>query len=125
MDIGNVYLDIKVKDAKNQEQYLTYDNMQEFILVETAGTSLPYICFSFWSLNKELIELFIENNEVEVSLGNSVQDANTFKMNLLTTPKNNDPSDATATIAVSGFLGDKGYMVDRGKCKAYYGNSLS
>ena len=124
MDIGNVYLDIKVKDAKNQEQYLTYDNMQEFILVETAGTSLPYICFSFWSLNKELIELFIENNEVEVSLGNSVQDANTFKMNLLTTPKNNDPSDATATIAVSGFLGDKGYMVDRGKCKAYYGNSL-
>ena len=124
MLIGNVYLDIKVKDAQNREQYLTYDNMQELILVETAGTSLPYICFSFWSLNKDLIELFIENNEVEVSIGNSVQDANTFKMNLLSTPKNNDASDSTATIAVNGFLGDKSYMVDRGKCKAYIGNSL-
>ena len=124
MLIGNVYLDIKVKDAQNRVQYLTYDNMQELILVETAGTSLPYVCFSFWSLDKDLIELFIENNEVEISIGNSVQDANTFKMNLLSTPKNNDASDSTATIAVNGFLGDKGYMVDRGKCKAYIGNSL-
>lgn len=124
MEIGNVYLDIKVKDAKNKDQYLTYDNMKDFVLVETAGTSLPYICFSFWSLNKDLIELFIENNEVEVSIGNTVQDANTYKMNLLETPKNNDPSDASATITANGFLGDKSYMVDRGKCKAYHGNSL-
>ena len=124
MEIGNVYLDLKVRDAENKDIYLSYDNMNEFLLVETAGTSLPYICFSFWTTDKKLIELFIENNEVEVSIGNTPEDAHTFRMNLFMTPKNNDSSDGTATISASGFLGDKSYMVDRGKCKAYRGNSL-
>lgn len=125
MQIGeNVYLSIKVTNAKNEEQYLSYDNMKEFILVETAGTSLPYVCFSFWTTNKKLIELFIENNQAEVSLGNTVQDAETFKMNLFQTPKNTDPSDNTATISAGGFLANNSYMVNRGECKAYKGNSL-
>ena len=125
MQIGeNVYLNIKVINAKNEEQYLSFDNMKEFILVETAGTSLPYVCFSFWTTNKKLIELFIENNKVEVSLGNTVQDAETFKMTLFQTPKNTDPSDNTATISAAGFLADNAFMVNRGECKAYKGNSL-
>ena len=125
MEIGNVYLDIKIRNGKNEEMYILPSNMNgEFMLVETAGTSLPYICFSFWTTNKKLIESFIENNEVEIALGNTPEESDTFRMNLFLTPKNNDSSDGTATVNASGFLGDKSYMVDRGKCKAYHGNSL-
>lgn len=122
----NVYLDIKVKSNKflNLSKSLSFDNLKDFIMVETAGTSLPYICFSFFTTDKELIEYFIENNKVEVTLGNTAQDAETFTMNLFATPKDTDPSGNTATISASGFLGDNAYMVDRGKCKAYTGNSL-
>ena len=127
MQIGeNVYLDIKVKSDKalKPTRALSYDNLKDFIMVETAGTSLPYICFSFFATDKDLIEYFIENNKVEISLGNTVEDAETFTMSLFSTPKDTDPSGDTATISASGFLGDNDYMVSRGECKAYKGNSL-
>ena len=73
MQIGDsVYLDIKVKGL-NKEGFITHENLKSFILTETAGTSLPYLCFSFFTtgIDKEITEYFVENNnaEIEVAIG--------------------------------------------------------
>ena len=122
----NAYLDIKVKSAKALQSSiaLSYDNLKNFIIVETAGASLPYACFSFFTSNKELVEYFIENNKIEVTVGNTVNDAETFIINLINTPKDTDSSGDMATITASGFLGDTDFMVNKGHCEAYRGNSL-
>lgn len=120
------YLDIKVRSAKALQSSiaLSFDNLKNFIIVETAGASLPYACFSFFTSNKELVEYFIENNKIEVTVGNTANDAETFTINLINTPKDTDPSGDMATITASGFLGDVDFMVNKGHCDAYRGNSL-
>lgn len=127
MQIGNsVYLNIKVKGSLNFDDFITPQNLKNFMLVETAGTSLPYVCFSFFSTDKKIIEYFIENNskDIEVSIGNTIEDSDKFNVQLITTPKGTDGSDATATITAGGFIGSKPFMVDKGECRAFLGNSL-
>jgi len=123
MQIGNsVYVDIRVKGS-DQRGILTFDNMKELQLVETAGTSLPYICLSFFTLDKNLADLFMQNNQIEVSIGQTAEDAETFVMSPLRAPKDTDPSGETWTIECGGFIGDNTYMMDK-VSKAYVGNSL-
>ena len=124
MQIGDsVYLDIKVKGS-NKRNFLTPQNLKTFMIIESSGASLPIASFSFFSEDKSIIELFIENNKIEMSIGNTIEDANTIYMEPMPTPKNTDGSDATATISASGFLCSKPFMVDKGECRSYTGNSL-
>lgn len=126
MQIGNsIYLDIKIKGSL-QGSFLTPQNLKSFLIAETAGTSLPIACFSFFSLDKKIIEYFVENNnkEIEVSIGNTLEDSNKFSVQLMPTPKSTDASDVAASISTGGFIGSKPFMVDKGECKAYAGNSL-
>ena len=128
MQIGDsVYIDVKINGI-NKEGFITPENLKSFILTETAGTSLPYLCFSFFTkgLDKSITEYFVENNntEIEVSIGNTPEDSNKFNVQLVKTPKNTDGSDATTTIDGAGFIGNKSYMTDKGECRTYKGNSL-
>ena len=61
-----VYLEIKVKGS-DREGIVSFDMLQRFEMVETAGASLPYICFSFATFDKSLADLFIENNKRLIS----------------------------------------------------------
>lgn len=126
MKLGNgVYVDIAIKGS-GKHDFINEKNLRSFTMVETAGTSLPYISFSFVTTDKDIVEFFNEKNdrEIEVSIGSSPDKIDTFIVQLIPTRKNNDPSDKTATIDAGGFLCSKPYMVDRGECRAYTGNSL-
>lgn len=124
MQLGNsVYLEIKVKGS-DREGIVSYDMLRKFQLVETAGTSLPYICFAFATFDKSLADLFMENNQVIVSLGETKEKSNTFNLFTVTNSKDTDPSNNSWTIYYGGFIGSNEFMMNKGICKDYPGNSL-
>ena len=125
MQVGNnIYLEIKVKGS-NREGIVTFDMLQRFEMVETAGTSLPYICFAFATLDKGLVDLFIENNEVIVSVGETRETCDTFKLHSVINTKDTDPSNNSWTVYYGGFIGERNdFMMDKGVCNAYPGNSI-
>lgn len=125
MQIGdNVYMDIRIKDESRKRVALSYDNMKDFQLVETAGTSLPYICFSFFTFDKNLAEYFMENNEIEISIGETAEKSDKFVIRPILDAKDTDPSDNSWTVSMGGFIGDPSFMMDKERCKSYNGNSL-
>ena len=124
MQIGDsAYLEIKVKGS-NREGIVAYDMLKRFQLVETAGASLPYICFSFATFDESLANLFIENNEVLVTIGETKEKASTFSLHAVTNTKDTDPSNNSWTIYYGGFIGSSEFMMNKGICKEYAGNSL-
>lgn len=126
MQIGNnVYIDIRVKGS-DKRNIIKADNMKRLELVETAGASLPYFYASFFTFDRELADLFMQNNLVEVLIGETEENADTFTIQYFPPekPKNNDPSGNSWTVEISGFLGNMSYMMDRDKTKAYPGHSL-
>lgn len=123
MQIGNVYLEIKVKGS-NKEGIVSYDMLQRFEMVETAGTSLPYICFSFATFDKGLADLFIENNQVIVSIGETKEKSNSFNLHSIVNSKDTDPSNNSWTVYYGGFIGSNEFMMNKGICQDYAGNSL-
>jgi hypothetical protein len=123
MQVGNIYLDIKVKGS-DAEGIITYDMLESFEIVETAGTSLPYICFSFATMDEKLANLFMQNNEVMVTIGETREKADTFKLHSIDNPKDTDPSSNSWRVQYGGFLGSNEFMVNKGFCADYPGNSL-
>ena len=67
MQVGNVYIDLKVVGS-NKENIVTYDNIRILQLVETAGTSLPYICGSLFTLDKSVGDYFQGNNLLQINI---------------------------------------------------------
>ena len=118
-----VYLEIKVKGS-NKEGIVSYDMLKRFELVETAGTSLPYICFSFATFDKSLADLFMENNEVTVSIGETKEKSDTFKLHSVSNTKDTDPSNNSWTVYYGGFIGRNDFMMNKDMCNDYVGNSL-
>ena len=118
-----VYLEIKVKGS-DREGIVSYDMLRRFELVETAGTSLPYICFAFATFDKGLADLFVENNEVIVSIGETKEKADSFSLHSVINSKDTDPSNNSWTIYYGGFIGSNAFMMDKNICKEYPGNSL-
>ena len=118
-----VYLEIKVKGS-NREGIVSYDMLKRFELVETAGTSLPYVCFSFATFDKSLADLFMENNEVIVSIGETKEKANSFSLHSAVNSKDTDPSNNSWTVYYGGFIGNNEFMMSKGVCEDYSGNSL-
>lgn len=123
MQVGNVYLDIKVKGS-NKEGIVTFDMLKKFEIVETAGTSLPYICFAFATFEEGLADLFIENNEVIISIGETKEKANSFSIYSVVNSKDTDPSNNAWTVYYGGFIGSNEFMMNKGLCNDYAGNSL-
>lgn len=126
MQIGeNAYLSIKVKGK--EEELATAENVQEFMLVETSGTSLPYICFSLTTIGgrKDLTSFVKENNIIQVSIGTTAEDAETYEFTPFVAPKNSNGSEDAQAVSVGGFIGDNAFMTDKGACRAFRGNSLA
>ena len=119
----NTFIDISIKDS-GKYNFINEQNLEKLILVQTAGASLPYISFSFTTTDTSIIQYFNENNDVQVSIGNGVQDADKLNVQLLIDPKKSGPANDTGTVNAGGFLCSRPYMVDRGECRAYNGNSL-
>ena len=118
-----VYLEIKVKGS-NEEGIISYDMLKKFELVETAGTSLPYIFFSFATFDKSLADLFVENNQVTVSLGETRRKSDSFNLYSIINSKDTDPSNNSWIVHYGGFIGSNAFMMDKNICKEYPGNSL-
>lgn len=120
----NIYFDIKIANYDTSEPIVTSDNMGRFQLVESAGASLPYLVFSFFTTKSELVGYFCAVNEIEVTIGETAEAADTFKFRLLDNPKNSETSDRGWEIVVGGFLGDTYFMVSKDN-ESLTGNSLS
>lgn len=120
---SNVYVDIKVKGS-NKEGIVSYDMLENFQLVETAGTSLPYICFSFATFDKDLADLFMENNQIVVTIGETKEQAETFTIYPFVNTKDTDASNNSWKVTLGGFIGNNSYMMNKAECKSYNGNSL-
>ena len=118
-----VYLEIKVKGS-DREGIVSYDMLKRFELVETAGTSLPYVCFAFATFDKSLADLFVENNQVTVLIGETKEKADSFNLYSVVNSKDTDPSNNSWTIYYGGFIGSNAFMMDKNICKEYPGNSL-
>ena len=119
----NVYLEIKVKGS-DREGIVSYDMLKRFELVETAGTSLPYVCFAFATFDKSLADLFMENNEVIVSIGETKDRSDSFSLHSVFNSKDTDPSNNSWTVYYGGFIGSNEFMMNKGICQDYNGNSL-
>ena len=124
MQVGNnIYLEIRVKGS-NKEGIVSFDMLRNFEIVETAGTSLPYICFAFGTLDQGLADLFIENNEVVVSIGETKEKADSFSVHSVINSKDTEPSNKGWTVYYGGFIGSNEFMMNKGVCQEYPGNSL-
>ena len=123
MQVGNVYLEIKVKGS-NKEGIVSFDMLRRFEMVETAGTSLPYVCFAFATFDKGLVDLFIENNEVTICIGETRENSSSFKLHSIVNSKDTDASNASWTVYYGGFIGSNEFMINKGICQDYPGNSL-
>ena len=124
MQLGNsVFIEIKIKGS-DKEGIVSYDMLNRLELVETAGTSLPYICFSFATFDKSLADLFVENNQVTVSIGDTRERAESFNVYAVVNSKDTDASNNSWTINYGGFIGSNEFMMNKSVCKEYAGNSL-
>lgn len=122
MQVGNVYVDIKIVGS-NKNNILNQDNMRVLQITETAGASLPYAWIRFFTFESNLADFFQENNTIEITMGTSPQDCDTFQMFMLDGTKDQDPSGSGWIIDIAGFLYSNAYMVGKFS-EAYAGNSL-
>lgn len=125
MLVGNVYLDVRVKDT-DIKNTITPDNLEVFQIVETSGASLPYVYVRFFTQSDKVGGSFLENNPVNILIGESEEKAETFTVLPFPAknPKTTDPSGDTWTIEISGFIGNNSYMMDRNNSRAFNGTSL-
>ena len=123
MQIGNsIYFDIEVM-GMDIENFLTYADILDFILVETAGASLPYIYIKMIIRDEKIKNSFLLNNQLKVSIGENSTNADSFIVDVHNVHSNSDASDIGWLVEVSGFIGNRDYMVEQ-RTKAYTGNSL-
>lgn len=119
----NLYLDLEIKDL-NARNFLTVNDLVDFQIIETAGTSLPLIYMSFVTSDKKISEHFIRKNEVVVKLGETEETADSFTVSIYShNPPNNDSQGNKVLVEFGGFIKPQEYMVNL-ENKAYWGNSL-
>lgn len=122
--MDNIFIDIKVKGSSSNGE-LNYDQLKNFELVETAGTSLPYVCFEFFTFNEDWAKQFVKSNTIELKIGETEDKAETFTVDLLMNEMDTDPSGNSWTITGGGFIGDTDFITNKAECKAYTGNSMT
>ena len=124
MQIGeNVYLDLEIEDL-DVRSFLRTEDVIDFQIIETAGTSLPVVYMSFLSYDQRIINYFIRNNLVKIKFGESEEDADTFIVSIYSsTPPNNNSQGDRRVVEFSGFINSQDYMVNF-ETKTYWGNSM-
>ena len=123
MKVGNIYFDIEIEDL-NRSKFLQYQDLVDFRIIETAGTSLPIFYAAFLSTDADIINYFIQNNKVKIKIGESETDADTFLVDIYkAAPPANSTSGTTKQVEFAGFLLNQDYMTNL-ETKAYRGNSL-
>lgn len=121
----NVYFKVELENTTSLPQpFITQDNMGQFKIVETAGTSLPFVVLSFYTTDEKVIGYFSSNNLVKVTVGNSENDCKTFTFRPLDNPKKSETSERGWEVVVGGFLGDTRFMTAKGN-NTFQGTSLS
>ncbi len=123
MQIGNnLYIDVEIEDM-GYKDFLSYSDVMDFILVETAGASLPYVYMKLIIRDEKIKNAFQQNNTIKITIGNTVFEADTFNVELVNVVAPKDPSDTGWIVEFTGFLGSLSYMKEA-RTKAYWGNSL-
>ena len=106
------------------QDFVEYSDVLNFRLVESAGASLPYLYVKFLTRNKDVMNSIQQGNIVDVSIGNTVEDADTFEIIALQPSQaKEDPSGSGWCVELVGFIGPKAYMIDQFN-DCYVGNSL-
>ena len=106
------------------QDFVEYSDVLNFRLVESAGASLPYLYVKFLTRNKDVMNSIQQGNIVDVSIGNTVEDADTFEIIALQPSQaKEDPSGSGWCVELVGFIGPKAYMIDQFN-ECYLGNSL-
>ena len=121
----NVYFKVEVLDLPQpiQQPIITQNNMGSFHMIEPAGASLPYIVFSFFTTDENLIGFFSPINKIKVTVGNSQNDSSSFTFRPLEPQRTSETSERGWEVVVGGFLGDGAYMTAK-ETSLYVGNSL-
>ena len=124
MQIGNnSYIDIEIEDLDIKD-FLKVEDLVDLQIIETAGTSLPIFYAAFFSNNKDVLNHFIENNRVKVTIGKTKETADTFTVLIHKgTPPNDGPTGVRSLVEFGGFILNRDYMVNF-ESQAYWGNSL-
>ena len=122
MQVGNTFIDVKVV-GYDKNNIVTLDNMKLMRIVETSGTSLPYLYGSFYTYDRNLADYFQLNNTLQIGIGDDASNADYFTVYLIDSPKDQDSSSSGWLIEFGGFLGPTTYMMNK-VSKAYKGNSL-
>ena len=119
----NLYLDVEIEDL-GVKNFLKAEDVYDFQIIETAGTSLPIIYMAFLTNEQNIINYFIRNNVVKVKIGEREEDADVFSVSIYSSsPPNNDTSGSRRLVEFSGFVKPQDYMVNF-ETKTYWGNSL-
>ena len=123
MQIGNnLYINVEIVDMGFSD-FLTYSDVMDFRMVETAGASLPYIYMKIIVRDEKIKNSFQQNNIIRVTMGNNVESADSFNVELVNVEAPKDPSDTGWVVEFAGFIGSQSYMQEA-RTKAYWGNSL-
>lgn len=123
MQIGNnLYINVEIVDMGFSD-FLTYSDVMDFRMVETAGASLPYIYMKIIVRDEKIKNSFQQNNIIRVTMGNTVESADSFNVELVNVEAPKDPSDTGWVVEFAGFIGSQSYMQEA-RTKAYWGNSL-
>lgn len=119
----NLYLDVEIEDL-GIKNFLKAEDLYDFQMIETAGTSLPIIYLAFLTTEQDIVNYFIRNNVVKVKIGEKEEDADIFTVSIYSSsPPNNDSEGTKRLIEFSGFVKPQEYMVNF-ETKTYWGNSL-
>ena len=124
MQVNNVmYLDLEIEGYEGKN-LISYSDIYDFQIIETAGASLAIVYMSFVTNNYDLANSIISNNMVKVKCGTTEEDCDTFSVYLYKPlPPKNDPSGSGWLVEFSGFTANKEYMINQAS-EAYWGNSL-
>lgn len=121
---GSIYLDLEIVGKKTIKNFLTVNDLVDFQIIETAGTSLPIIYMSFVTSDSEISNHFVRNNEVTIKVGESEESADSFTVSIYShNPPNNDTQGGRKFVEFGGFIRSQNYMVNL-ENNVYWGNSL-
>lgn len=124
MQLGeSLYIDLEIEDL-NRKNFIQYDDMVRFEIIETAGTSLPIVYMAFKTRDFSIAQYIKECNNVKVKIGETEENADTFLVQIhnIGNPAN-DPSGTSWAVEFAGFIINRLYMVNM-ETRSYWGNSL-
>ena len=123
MQLGdNLYIDLEIIGT-GYKNFLKFSDVMDFRMVETAGASLPYVYMKILLTDEKIKNSIQQTNTLKVTVGNNIETADSFNVELLNVETPKDPSDTGWCVELAGFIGSQSYMQEV-RTKAYWGNSL-